>query len=89
MGQLKKKTTNRRRGDAEIGGGEDTCRREWVISSSYLRVSAPPVRFSSRFDEPQGRRKDPHETPQSRFLPTPFFRLNLYGDFRLTYLRGP
>jgi hypothetical protein len=34
------------------------------LTSSHLSVSAPPVRFSSRFDKPQVLRKDPHETPQ-------------------------
>jgi hypothetical protein len=28
IGQPKKKISNRRRGDAEIGGGEDSCWRE-------------------------------------------------------------
>ena len=49
IGQPKSETTNRRREDAEIRGGEEACGKEVAFSSSHLRVSAPPVRFSSCF----------------------------------------
>ncbi len=64
---------NQRRKSTRRRGGER--RKKLILSgkhlpSSDLRVSAPPVRFFSRFDEPQGRRKDPHETPQSHIIHT-------------------
>jgi hypothetical protein len=37
---------------------------EWSFPSSYLRVSAPLVRFFIRFDESLELRKDPLRTPQ-------------------------
>jgi hypothetical protein len=75
MGLPKKKTMNRRRGDAEAWRSEEGKilagkNEPFLLLPPRLRVSASPrLLFDfSRFDEPQRLRKDPHEMTQSHII---------------------